>query len=133
MGLVETLKKHEGFSGKLYRCPEGKLTIGYGFNLEAIEMPEHVAEYWLEYIALELHTKLRKEFSWFLWESDGVQNVLIDMAYNLGLEGLKGFKKMLAAIEAQDYRTAAIEMLDSKWAEQVGQRAIDLSKIMEEG
>lgn len=55
------------------------------------------------------------------------------MHFNIGLARLKGFAKALAAIERGDYKTAAAEMLDSKWARQVGKRASELAKQMETG
>jgi lysozyme len=55
------------------------------------------------------------------------------MAYNLGLTKLLGFKKMIAAIKRKDYSAAAVEMLDSKWHIDVGDRAVELARIMEEG
>ena len=61
------------------------------------------------------------------------QLVLINMAYNLGVEGLYEFKDMWAAIEAGNFDLAAAEMLDSLWAEQVGDRDLDLAKTMREG
>ena len=61
------------------------------------------------------------------------QGVLINMMYNLGWPRLSKFKKMLAAFESKDYKLASIEMLDSKWAVQVGRRATELSDIMKAG
>ena len=61
------------------------------------------------------------------------QDVLINMAYNLGIEGLMKFKVTLSMIEAGRYEEAARQMLQSKWAKQVGKRAIDLSNMMLEG
>jgi lysozyme len=55
------------------------------------------------------------------------------MCFNLGLQGLLGFKDMMLAIEAEDYDRAANEMLESKWATQVGERAICLAGIMRHG
>ena len=55
------------------------------------------------------------------------------MAFNLGVAGLLKFKKMIAALEKRDYDTAAIEMLDSQWAKQVGQRSQELSRQMRTG
>jgi lysozyme len=52
-----------------------------------------------------------------------VENILVNMAFNLGATRLRKFKKMLAAIEAGDYNTAADEMIDSKWYNQVGRRS----------
>ena len=55
------------------------------------------------------------------------------MLFNLGLPRLKTFKKFLAACEAGDFDLASVEMLDSKWASQVGNRAIELSEQMKAG
>ena len=54
------------------------------------------------------------------------------MYVNLGPSGLLGFKKMHKALANKDYITASAEMLDSRWATQVGNRAIELSKIIKE-
>ncbi len=56
--------------------------------------------------------------------------VLIDMAYNLGVGGLLGFKRALAAVEAGDFPAAAAHMMDSRWAAQVGRRAVELAGLM---
>lgn len=61
------------------------------------------------------------------------QAALLDMCFNLGISRLKNFKKMLAAFERGDYKTAAKEALDSNWARQVKGRATELSKIIEKG
>ena len=55
------------------------------------------------------------------------------MAFNLGMPKLKQFAKMLGAIENKDWVNVASEMLDSRWAEQVGNRASRLSEMMETG
>jgi len=61
------------------------------------------------------------------------QRVVIDMAFNIGVPRLTGFKKMWAAIHCGDYEEAALEMMDSKWARQVGRRAERLSDMMRKG
>jgi len=61
------------------------------------------------------------------------QRVVIDMAFNIGVPRLTGFKKMWAAIHCGDYEEAALEMMDSKWARQVGRRAKRLSLMMKTG
>ena len=53
------------------------------------------------------------------------------MCFNMGSPRVSKFKKMFAALEVQDYQTASKEMLDSKWANQVPNRARRLSEIME--
>ena len=56
--------------------------------------------------------------------------VLMYMLYNLGLPTLKKFKKTLGYIKDGDWKDASLEMLDSRWARQVGNRATNLSKLM---
>lgn len=59
--------------------------------------------------------------------------VLIDMAFNLGLSGLLRFRDTLARVSADDYEGAASAMMASRWAGQVGRRASDLARIMRTG
>jgi len=99
--LAEQLRKHEGLRLKPYHCPAGKLTIGIGRNLED------------------------KGIS----EKEAVQLVLVDMRFNLGPGRFRHFKKMIAAVNDQDFGRAAAEMKDSRWYTQVGQRARTLVKI----
>lgn len=61
------------------------------------------------------------------------QDVLCDMAYNLGLAGMLKFRKMLSAVKRGAWDMAAYEMLDSKWAKQVGKRAEELAFLMRSG
>jgi lysozyme len=61
------------------------------------------------------------------------QRVIIDMAFNMGVPRLNKFKKMWKAIEEENFEEAKIQMLDSRWASQVGNRAVRLSNAMETG
>ena len=61
------------------------------------------------------------------------QRVIIDMAFNIGVPRLNKFVKMWKAIDNKDFPSAKIEMLDSRWAKQVGNRAVRLSNAMETG
>ena len=76
---------------------------------------------------------LQREWSWFNDLNDARQEVLANMCFNLGLAGLRKFQRMIAALERQDWLDASREMLDSKWATQVGDRAIRLSNAMRVG
>ncbi|MCL1126091.1 glycoside hydrolase family protein [Shewanella surugensis] len=70
----------------------------------------------------------------FIREVDDIRKVVLcDMAFNLGMAGLLKFKNMLQAVASENYSVAADEMLHSKWAQQVGQRAIDLANMMRHG
>ena len=131
--LERLVARHEGFRSHVYRCSAGKLTIGYGTNIEegiskaegllllrhrlglAVGVLEHRLPYWSQL------TPAR-------------QQVLASMGYQMGMGGLMGFRRMLAAIERNDYDTAAKEMLDSKWAKHDSPaRARRLAKVMVRG
>jgi len=55
------------------------------------------------------------------------------MAYNLGIKGLGGSRRMLSAMEYGDHSLAADEALDSKWAKQVGARAERIANLIRQG
>ncbi len=133
MNITDLLIKHEGLRLKPYRDTVGKLTIGVGRNLEDMGITKGEALYLLGNDINRVRLELIKIIEWFLTLNAVRQNVLIDMVFNLGITRFKRFKKLIAAIEAQDWDRAAKEMLDSRWARQVGQRAVELAKMMEDG
>ena len=126
----ERIKQHEGFRGKPYRCTAGKLTIGYGRNIEDNGITEAEASFLLDNDLKRCEAECRQAFSWFDNLDDIRRGVIVEMDFNLGIKKFKGFRKMLAACEKQDYELAAREMLDSLWARQVGQRAKILADLM---
>ncbi len=132
MNVVESIKKHEGWRPKMYKDSVGVSTIGYGFNLEENEMPKPVGELWLA-IKIQQHEDELKRFHWYNKLDPIRQDVLLDMHYNLGDSNFREFKKMIKALQNQQYENAANEMLDSKWASQVGRRAEKLADIMRTG
>lgn len=125
---IKMLKVHEGFRSRPYHCTAGKLTIGYGLNLEA-GITEDEATYLLKNRVNKLQTELANLSFWS--DLSGVRRaVLIDMAYNLGINGLFKFRKMMAALANRDFDKAAAEMQDSRWYHQVGVRSIELHAMM---
>ncbi len=133
--LIEQLKRHEGFSSKPYRCTAGRLTIGYGRNLDANGITEEEADRMLSSDLADVVRVLSVRLP--IYNDPTVSHVrlsvLDNMAFNLGVSGLLQFKKMIAAFEKRDYDTAAKEMLNSKWAKQVKGRAVELSEQMRTG
>ncbi len=131
--LREMLIRHEGLRLKPYRDSVGKLTIGVGRNLDDIGISEDEAFYLLENDIRRAEETAAEcaALHGVVFESlpEDARLVLTDMAFNLGYK-LSGFKKMFAALRAGDYEEAAREMLDSRWARQVGNRARELSEIM---
>lgn len=126
------LVHHEGIRLKPYFDSVGKLTIGVGRNLDDKGITNLEAKVLLENDIDEVEEALKLSLPWFAGLDDVRQRVLVNMGF-MGVGRLLGFVKMLAAVSARDFDTAAAEMLDSKWAKQVGQRAIDLAYMMRTG
>tara|TARA_R110002167_G_scaffold19341_2_gene71521 strand:+ start:8592 stop:9008 length:417 start_codon:yes stop_codon:yes gene_type:complete len=128
--VAKQIKIDEGFVSTPYECTAGKITIGYGRNIEDNGITREEAEMLLRNDIQSTRGELSFAFDWFILMPDAKQGVLINMCFNLGLTRLLKFKKMLAALEVKDYKEASIQMLDSKWAGQVGERAVRLSEAM---
>lgn len=129
---AELIKRHEGLRLKPYKCTAGKLTIGYGRNLEDNGISQYEAEQMLFNDIQHCYTNLVKLSCWNKLD-EARKAVLLDMCYNIGIARLKTFKKMLAALEVGAYNRAAKEMIDSRWASQVKTRATELAEIMKTG
>ena len=128
--IQKLLLRHEGIKLKPYLCPAGKITIGVGRNLEDTGITREEAMALLENDIVKFDHDLDIAFSWYKSLSEPRKAVLISMAFNMGMGGLKQFKQMLAALALGDYRRASDQMLASKWASQVGRRAVELSIMM---
>ena len=96
-------------------------------------MSREEAELLLRHDIRRVTEQLTKRLPWLGALTAPRRAVVISMGYNLGVKGLLKFRKTLLAIEREDYRTAAVEMLSSKWAEQVGDRALMLAAMMDTG
>lgn len=131
--LRALLTLHEGVRQYPYRDTVGKLTVGVGFNLDDVGLLPEEIDFILSNRLNLVRTKLSALLPWFDDLDEVRQAVLIDMAYNLGEAGLLRFKQTLASVKDGDYVTAAEQMLDSKWADQVGRRADRLSDMMRYG
>jgi lysozyme len=116
-----------------YRDTVGKWTIGYGRNLTDKGISRDEADYMLDNDIDEHIEKIRANLAFFDSLSEPRQMVLSNMAFNLGVNGLLGFKNTLAAVAEGRYEEAARMMLQSQWARQVGERARRLSEIMRTG
>lgn len=127
------LVKHESYRQFPYTDTTGHLTIGIGRNLTDRGISTKEAYQLLDEDILYFTSKLNINLPFFNELDESRKIVLIDMCFNLGVRGFMSFKRMLAALAERDYETAAKEMLDSKWAQQVGNRAIELSNIMRTG
>lgn len=130
--LIENLKRHEGLRLKPYLCSEGKITIGFGRNLEDMGISEKEAEMLLMSDIERCYQEL-DVFSWFHDLDQVRQEAMVNMLFNLGLPTFLEFKRTLKFMAEGAYSQAAVEMLDSKWANQVGDRAKELAYMVETG
>jgi|TARA_R110000824_G_scaffold73763_3_gene187799 lysozyme len=131
--LKDQIRLHEGVEKKVYLDTEGIETIGVGRNLRDRGLSEDEIDLLLDNDIAICEEELLNNFEWYAELDEVRKRVLIDMAFNLGMPKLKQFAKMLGAIENKDWVNVASEMLDSRWAEQVGNRASRLSEMMETG
>ncbi len=103
---------------------QGHPTIGIGRLLtKANGITPAESRYLLEGDVVRVMDALDARMPWWRAMPEPQQRALANMAFNLGMAGLSGFQNMLLALQNGDYRRAADEALDSKWARQVGERA----------
>lgn len=122
--------KEEGFREKAYKDTKGFLTIGYGFNLDAIGIPLTIADQWLDFLLDKVRKECLTRIKPFSGLNEARQGVLISMAYNMGIDGLLKFRDMIKALESKDYIAAAKAMEESRWYKDVPSRAKELISIM---
>ncbi|AOT09375.1 glycoside hydrolase family protein [Pseudoalteromonas luteoviolacea] len=132
MNTVEQIKKHEGYRRFPYYCTGGKLTIGYGRNLDNKGVDKEEAEYLLAQDIQNALAGVKRRIDISHCNEARVA-VLTNMAFNIGLQGLMGFKRMLEHVQQGEFESAAVEMLDSRWANQVPSRAQELAQQMLSG
>ncbi|WP_417315672.1 glycoside hydrolase family protein [Cycloclasticus pugetii] len=130
--LRSQLERHEDLRLKPYRDTVGKLTIGYGRNLEDVGISREEASLMLD-ADIDEAVKYMETVDEYCALDPVRQALLVNMCFNLGFCGLMKFKRMWAAIGRGDYSRAGDEMLNSKWARQVGRRADELAEIMRTG
>lgn len=126
--LLEQIKRHEGYKQHPYKCTAGKLTVGIGRNLDDVGILPREAEYLLMQDVQRSVAELRLAFPWYNKLERPRKQAMINLIFNIGLPTLRKFTKFLAAMEAGDYDTAHDELLDSRYARQVGRRAIELAE-----
>jgi lysozyme len=134
---IEKLRKslilHEGLELKPYKCTADALTIGVGRNLDSVGISSDEAMMLLDNDLDRCIDELGRRIPAWRLHDEVRQNVLIEMVFNLGITRFMTFRKMLEALKRYDYSAAANEMLDSRWANQVGQRSRTLAQMMRSG
>lgn len=128
---IAWIKLCEGLELESYIDTTGHLSIGWGRNLEngiSIDEAELMFQNDLNRTVKEL-----QQFDWYLSQPSNVKHALINMNFNLGIKKLLSFKKMISALEDNDYTRASLEALDSLWSLQVGTRAKDVALMIRQG
>jgi len=126
---ADLIRKHEGFRDHVYMDTEGVPTCGYGHALiEGSYVPPYICE---RFFAQDFRNAV-SDYDQFGFDIDFVRKaVVINMLFNLGVNRFKTFRKLINALHHQDYLIAAYEMIDSKWAKQVGpNRSGELANMM---
>ena len=131
--LEDQLRRDEGWRSKAYKDSVGKLTIGYGRNLDDVGISPDEGALMLQNDIQNATARLETAFPWTLGLDDVRRGALLNMTFNMGVGGLAQFKDFLAKMQAGDWQGASVAMLDSKWADQVGARAQRLAIQVESG
>jgi lysozyme len=129
--LVEMLMRDEGLRLKLYRDSKGIFTVGYGRNMRDRGITQSEALYLLNNDIAACQGELDGNVAWWRLLNAQRQMAMLSLCINLGIYGLLDFKGTLKAMEAGHYGQAALRLLDSKWAGQVGHRAQRIAKLID--
>ena len=130
--LRQQLINHEGMRLFPYVDTVGKTSIGAGRNLTDRGISHAEARVLLDNDINHALDDLTV-FPWFSLLDAVRQRVFVDLCFNMGLNRLMGFEKMLAASVAGQWETAATELLNSRYAQQVGDRAVRLATMLRTG
>jgi lysozyme len=124
--------------GKPYRscvcARKGKLTIGYGRNLDDVGLSKLEGEVLLDHDLYTAETQATRAFDWFAALSDLRQRAIVELVFNMGLATFRGFRQTILAIKVKQFTAAAANLLDSRWKAQVGeQRSSRIARYLKDG
>jgi lysozyme len=131
--LKEQLLIDEGLELFPYRCSADKLTIGVGRNLEAIGITKEEAMFLLDNDIKNVAFQCKVEFDWFEDLNDVRKEAIINLVFNMGMTTFKKFKKTIGYIKSGDFERAGVELLDSNYARQVGERSVRVANMLANG
>jgi lysozyme len=118
--VVASMMRHEGLRLTPYLDTVGKLTIGYGRNLDDRGISPQEAAFLLDNDVADGTAEALRAFAWLLRMDEVRSAVIVEMVTSIGLPRFLTFKRCIAACASGDYETAARELLDSDWRVQVG-------------
>jgi len=146
--LTRNIARHEGSRNRAYNDTEGNRTVGVGFNMDRPSARQAIEAVGADFDAVyrgtqaltdaQIESLLQEDIATAIDDASGflpnmqahpapVQEAVVNMAFNLGGPRLNQFNQTRRALQNFDYNAAANEMLDSRWARQVGNRANELA------
>jgi len=131
--FIKQMRFHEGVKNKVYKDHLGIETIGVGRNLVDRGLSDEEVDYLLGNDITIVENELDNGLSWWRDLDEVRQRALADLAFNMGIPRLHGFVKMLDGLQRRDYHAAADELLDSKYAKQVGARSERVATMIRTG
>ena len=133
--LISMLKRHEGVRSKVYMCSANYETIAVGRNISesGLGLSDDEIDYLLNNDIKRVKEELTDSYFWFPAMNEARQDALVDISFNLGQTRLRGFVKAIEAMSREQFDIAADEFMDSKWATQVGNRAIQVTEMIRTG
>ena len=133
--LLDQLSRHEGFKSHAYKDTGGVLHIGIGRNIDedGIGISEGEAYQLLRNDVVRVQGELTEAFDFYKHLDPVRQDALCNLCFNLGLPRLKKFKLALGHLGNGNFGESADEFLDSLWATQVGQRAVEVADMIRAG
>jgi len=133
--LIESIKRHEGFRDRVYLDSEGKPTCGWGHCLwVGSKVPSEACEAFFKQDLADAVSSFRTIPPVYRRRLNPARaRIITEMIYNMNVAKVLQFRRMWEAIEKGDFELSAQEMLQSTWAKQVGQRAVELAEIMRTG
>jgi lysozyme len=134
--LLAELRRDEGVVRHAYQDSLGFWTIGVGRLIDRRRgggLSDAEIDLLLANDVARVEAGLDARIPWWRTLDPVRRRVLANMGFNLGVEGLLGFRNTLPAVREGRYEDAADGMLRSKWARQVGARAVRLAAMMREG
>jgi len=122
--IKKRLIDFEGLVLMPYKCSQNFTSIGIGRNLDSRGITEDEAMYLLGNDIDSVFRDLDKHLAIYKSYPIEAQYVFIDLCFNLGIHTLLSFRKTLALCQLGEWEKAAAELLRSRYARQVGRRAI---------
>lgn len=134
--LIKSIKSHEGYSDSIYIDILGNPTIGFGHLVKKRDNLTKNKKYSKKYLnqifekdltkAIKHHNKIFSKYNL----PKKINEVLIEMIFQLGFKNILKFKKMLRALKKTNFKTASKEMISSKWYTQTPKRVKKLARIV---